>query len=152
MFVFFLVVGIATDGHPLYGPYLSDGSQPTCLDACNGMFLYVSSLSLSCSSVLVFLSVSSLFSLLSLTHARNNRNGFENYAYFVTNTFPYHIGCVGPSNYPAFAVASTCTTNPTTSYNTSCPALPAAASAASTATVSWVALLIAMLASALLLA
>ena len=40
-----------------------------------------------------------------------------NYAYFVTNTYPYITGCFGPGNYPNFK--PNCTTNPPASYTKS---------------------------------
>jgi hypothetical protein len=41
-----------------------------------------------------------------------------NYGYFATNTFPYIIGCFGPSNYPDKLVPN-CTTNPPSYYTKS---------------------------------
>jgi hypothetical protein len=41
-----------------------------------------------------------------------------NYGYFATNTFPYMIGCFGPSNYPDKLVPN-CTTNPPSYYTKS---------------------------------
>jgi hypothetical protein len=76
------VIGIAKDGHLIYGPYRSDGTLITDgFDICNGMFF----------------------------------DSVGNYGYFVTNTFPYVIGCFGPSNYPQ-NLQPNCTKNPPVHY------------------------------------
>ncbi|CAF0835414.1 unnamed protein product [Didymodactylos carnosus] len=75
------VIGIAKDGHIIYGPYLSSGRQvKSGFDVCNGMFY----------------------------------DSIGNYAYFVTQTYPYITGCFGPSNYPS--VRPSCTKNPPSAY------------------------------------
>jgi hypothetical protein len=79
------VIGIAKDGHLIYGPYTSNGILVTNgFDICNGMFF----------------------------------DSIGNYGYFVTNTFPYIIGCFGPGNYPKDLLPN-CTTNPPTNYKKS---------------------------------
>ena len=79
------IVGIAKDGHIIYGPYTSNGSLITNgFDICNGMFF----------------------------------DSIGNYGYFVTNTFPYIIGCFGPSSYPKDLLPN-CTKNPPMFYKKS---------------------------------
>ena len=66
------VVGLAKDGHTIYGPHLADGSEAgqAGLDVCNGAV----GLDGDCGS----------------------------YAYYATSTFPYLTGCFGQGNRPGF--------------------------------------------------
>ena len=73
------VIGIAKDGHLIYGPTLTkDGG----VDACNGIIF----------------------------DGGKGDGVLRSYGYVATTTFPYVVGCFGPSNYPEFGV--TCTSNP----------------------------------------
>ena len=58
-----MIIGLAKDGHLIYGPYNSAGKLWSCSDhdVCNGTFI----------------------------------DG--NYVYLSTTTFPYVLGCFGPS-------------------------------------------------------
>ena len=67
-----MVIGIAKDGHVMYGPYLSNGEEAgqAGLDVCNG--------------------------------AVGLADCDDSYAYFATKTFPYLAGCFGSGNRPQF--------------------------------------------------
>ena len=67
-----VLIGIAKDGHLMYGPYLADGSTAgdKGLDMCNG--------------------------------ATGLADCDDSYAYFATTTFPYLTGCFGSGARPAF--------------------------------------------------
>ncbi|KAJ8603021.1 hypothetical protein CTAYLR_001569 [Chrysophaeum taylorii] len=88
------IVGIALDGHLVFGPYAStsfDVYEGTGLDLCNGV-----------------------------RYDDDADGARDAYAYFVSKTFPYQPGCWGPANYPDHT--PDCTTNAQSSYSTK-PAL-----------------------------
>ena len=89
------VIGIAKDGHVLYGPYLSGGEKAggAGLDVCNGA---VGLLDGDC----------------------------ESYAYFATDTFPYLIGCFGAGNRPSYTPQCSARTQPFTDLTTKCTDAP----------------------------
>lgn len=67
-----LPIGIAKDGHPIYGPYKNDGSfySPCDVDVCNG-----------------------------ITFSAGGNDPLEAYyGYVATMFFPYTVGCWGPGN------------------------------------------------------
>ncbi|KAJ8603022.1 hypothetical protein CTAYLR_001570 [Chrysophaeum taylorii] len=88
------IVGIALDGHLVFGPYASSTVEVydgTGLDMCNGV------------------------------RYDDDADGTRDaYAYFMSKTFPYQMGCWGPANYPDHT--PNCTTNAQSSYSTK-PAL-----------------------------
>ncbi len=75
------VVGIAKDGHIIYGVQNAAGAAWTGYDYCNGIFL-----------------------------DGDNDGTKEEYSYVSTITFPYQVGCFGNANTPA-TYAPECTTN-----------------------------------------
>ena len=78
------VIGIAKDGHLIYGPTLLvlDNKKNLGADSCNGIIF----------------------------DGGKGDGVLRSYAYVATTTFPYLVGCFGPASYPS--VAPTCTTNP----------------------------------------
>jgi len=72
------LVGLARDGHAIYGPYNDAGELWACdeHDICNGVF-------------------------------------FDNgqYAYVATVTYPYLVGCYGPSTVQFFPIDDECSSN-----------------------------------------
>ena len=77
-----LVMGVAKDGHLVYGPYQADGTLVTAgFDVCGGVWF-----------------------------DEDGDGAPETYAYFATDTFPYYSGCFGPGNFPEHTPQ--CTTNP----------------------------------------
>jgi hypothetical protein len=90
------VAGIAKDGRVIYGPYWGDGSLVSAgLDVCNGAYF-----------------------------DEDGDGSKDTYAYFMTKTFPYFAGCIGPGNFPAFQPE--CTTNPLPAYVSTIPSGPVA--------------------------
>ena len=81
-----LVMGVAKDGHLVYGPYQADGTLVTAgFDVCGGVWF-----------------------------DEDGDGAPETYAYFATDTFPYYSGCFGPGNFPEHTPQ--CTTNPPAGY------------------------------------
>ena len=78
---------MAKDGHAIFGPYYSDGSEATSgVDICNGANLDT-----------------------------DGDKVTDTYGYFVRRSFPYVLSCYGPGNYPTAARPS-CTASPPSSY------------------------------------
>ena len=81
------ILGVAKDGHAIFGPYYSDGSEATSgVDICNGANLDT-----------------------------DGDKVTDTYGYFVRRSFPYVLSCYGPGNYPTAAKPS-CTASPPSSY------------------------------------
>jgi hypothetical protein len=81
-----VVMGIAKDGHLVYGPYQKDGTKVEAgFDVCGGVWF-----------------------------DEDGDGVEETYAYFATDTFPYYSGCFGPGSFPDFVPQ--CTTNPPAGY------------------------------------
>eukprot|EP00754_Rhynchopus_humris_P037898 Rhum_TRINITY_DN205_c0_g1::Rhum_TRINITY_DN205_c0_g1_i1::g.847::m.847 len=88
-------IGLAKDGHTIYGPYLADGTKADVagLDVCNGAV----GLDGDCGS----------------------------YAYYATTKFPYLTGCFGQGNRPGFTAQCTGRPPAAyTAPSTSCTAAP----------------------------
>ena len=86
------IIGIAKDGHLVYGPTMNLTSKTAVsggTDICNGVFF----------------------------DGHQGDGVLRSYAYQATAHFPYLVGCFGPSTYPnAHDVRPACTTNPPSSY------------------------------------
>jgi predicted outer membrane repeat protein len=81
-----MVIGLAKDGHMIFGPYYKDGTEATSgHDVCNGVHFDV-----------------------------DDDKNVDVYGYFARTTFPYVVGCYGPGNYPQ--VYPSCTSNPPPAY------------------------------------
>ena len=81
-----VILGLAKDGHFIFGPYYKDGSEATAgFDVCNGVHF-----------------------------DRDGDKSEDVYGYFSRKTFPYVVGCFGPGNYPQ--VLPSCTSSPPTAY------------------------------------
>ena len=77
------ILGVAKDGHAIFGPYYSDGSEATSgVDICNGANLDT-----------------------------DGDKVTDTYGYFVRRSFPYVLSCYGPGNYPTAAKPS-CAASP----------------------------------------
>eukprot|EP00944_MAST-04C_sp_MAST-4C-sp1_P013029 g13029.t1 len=81
------ILGVAKDGHAIYGPYYADGSEATAgVDVCNGAMLDTT-----------------------------GDKVVDTYGYFVRRNFPYTLSCYGPGNYPIAAKPS-CTASAPIAY------------------------------------